>query len=62
MINTKEHFDKQADLLLAYQYGQDYAASKDEAVKTEALTKFAGDTEALAEFNRGANTTINHSA
>jgi len=45
--------DRQADLHYAYQFGEDAARNDYQLIKAEFLSKFAGDTEALAQFDKG---------
>lgn len=45
--------DRQADLHYAYQFGQDAARNDYSLIRAEFLSKFAGDDEALAEFDKG---------
>lgn len=45
--------DRQADLQYAFQFGQDAVRGNFQEVKTEFAAKFAGDAEALAEFDKG---------
>lgn len=45
--------DRQADLHYAFQFGQDAVRGNFQEVKAEFAAKFAGDAEALAEFDKG---------
>lgn len=45
--------DRVADLHYAFQFGQDFVRSGDPKVVEEFAAKFAGDTEAKAEYDRG---------
>lgn len=45
--------DRQADLHYAFQFGQDAVRGHFEEVQAEFSRKFAGDSEAQAEFAKG---------
>lgn len=47
------NIDRKADLHYAYQFGEDAARNDYPLIKAEFLRKFAGDDEALAEFEKG---------
>jgi len=47
-------FDREADLLYAFQFGQDYVREGNAAsVEEQFMKMFSGDAEALAEFEAG---------
>lgn len=52
MLKNME-IDRQADLLYAFQYGQDFARTGDSSIKDEFNAKFAGDVDAHVEFDKG---------
>ncbi len=45
--------NRKADLHYAFQFGQDFVKTSDPKVADEFAVKFAGDTEAQSEFDRG---------
>jgi hypothetical protein len=51
-------FDREADLLYAYQFGQDAAKGNAEKIRAEFLLKFASDTEAEEQYQEGFSNQI----